>query len=109
MKNEFPCVFSEGLGQCTKTEVRFELNDNIRPIFKAKKYGPFSAVDAVNQEQERLEKMDVISKVNYLDWAAPTVYVKKKNKKDPSLCRPYIPITLTGRYFLKSKWWQNVF
>ena len=26
--NEFPCVFSEDLGQCTKTEVRFELKDN---------------------------------------------------------------------------------
>ena len=25
--------------------------------------------------------MGVISKVDYSDWAAPTVYVKKKNKK----------------------------
>ena len=32
--NEFPHVFPEGLGQCTKTVVRFELKDNIRAVFK---------------------------------------------------------------------------
>ena len=74
-------MFSEGLGQCMKTEVRFELKDNIRPVFKAKRNVPFLALDAVNQELEYLEKMEVISKVDNSDWAAPTVYVKKKNKK----------------------------
>ena len=81
MKNEFPRVFSEGLGQYTKTEVRFELNDNIRSVFKAKMNVPFTTLDSVNQELERSEKMGVISKVDYSDWATPTVYVKKKNKK----------------------------
>ena len=73
LKNEFPRVFSEGLGQCTKTEVRFQLKDNVRPVFKAKRNVPFSALDAVNQELERLKKMGVISKVDFSDWAATTV------------------------------------
>ena len=60
LKNEFPCMFSESLGQCTKTEVRFELKDNVRPVFKAKRNVPFSALDVVNQELERLEKIGVI-------------------------------------------------
>ena len=34
-----------------------------------------------NQELEQLEKMRIISKIDYPDWAAPTVYVKKKNEK----------------------------
>ena len=57
-----------------KTEVRFELKNNTRPV-------PFLALDAVNQELEHLEKMGVISKDSYSDWAAPMVYVKKKNRK----------------------------
>ena len=49
-------MFSEGLEQCMKTEVKFKLKDNIRPVFKVKKL-PFLALDAVNQELEHLEKI----------------------------------------------------
>ena len=31
LKKQFPHVFSEGIGECTKTKVRFELKDNINP------------------------------------------------------------------------------
>ena len=73
-------MFSEALGQCTKTEVRF---DNIRPVFKAKRNVSFLALDAVNQELEGLEKIGwgVISKVDNSDWDARPVYIKEKNKK----------------------------
>ena len=60
-------------------ENRFEVKDNIRPVFKAKRNVSSLALNAVNQEG--LEKIGVISKIDYSDWAAPTVYVKKKNKK----------------------------
>ena len=56
-----------------------ELKDNIRPIFKAKTNVPFSALDLVNQELERFEKMDVIFKDNYLE----------KEQKDPRMCRSF--------------------
>ena len=29
------------LGCCTEAEVKFELNDSVRPVFKPKKYIPF--------------------------------------------------------------------
>ena len=80
-------MFSEGVIQCTKTDVRFKLKDNIRLVFKAKSNVLFSVLDTVNQELEHLEKMEVISKVDYSDWAAPTAYVKKKKKKKPSMYR----------------------
>ena len=35
--NKFPEVFSEGLGRCTKTKVKFEVNETVKPIFKHKK------------------------------------------------------------------------
>ena len=74
-------MFSEGLEQYTKTKVRFKLKDNIISVFKEKKNILFSALNAVNQELERFEKMGVIFNVDYSNWAAPMVYVKKKNKK----------------------------
>ena len=67
----------------------------------------------MNQEQERLEKMGVISEVEYLDRASLTVYVrKKKNKKIRELAefstaikrlpeRQSIPFTFTEGNFFK--------
>ena len=75
MKKESPRVFSE---IHKKTAVGFKLKDNIRLVFKVKRIVPFSALDTVNQELENLEKIGVISKMNYSDWAAPIMYVKKK-------------------------------
>ena len=57
LKNDFPRVFFEGLGQSTKTKVSLELKDNIRPVFKEIRNISSSALDAVNQELERLEKL----------------------------------------------------
>ena len=37
LKSKFPRVFSEGLGVCTKTEVNFELKQNVKPVFKPKR------------------------------------------------------------------------
>ena len=38
-------------------------------------------IDPINKELERLENLGVLSKVDYSEWASPTVYVKKKNNK----------------------------
>ena len=81
LKAEFPRVFSEGLGHCVKTEAKFELKENATPVFKPKRNVPFSSMDAIEKELERLQKMDVIEKVDHTDWASLTVYVKKKNNK----------------------------
>ena len=81
LKSEFNKVFADKLGCCTKTEVRFELKDNVKPIFKPKRKVPFSSLERIDKELRRLEENGVIKKVNYSEWASPTVYVKKKNNK----------------------------
>ena len=81
LKNEFPNVFSEGLGECEKTKVKIELKDNVKPVFRPKRNVPFAALESVNAELERLEDLGVISKISYSDWASPTVYIRKKNNK----------------------------
>lgn len=81
LKTEFPNVFAEGLGLCIKTEAKFELKKNATPVFKPKRNVPFSAMDAIEKELDRLQQLEVIEKVNHTDWASPTVYVKKKNNR----------------------------
>lgn len=81
LKSEFPRVFSEGLGLCTKTEVNFELKQNVKPVFKPKRNVPFSSKEDIEIELQRLQENGVVEKVDYSEWASPTVYVKKKNKK----------------------------
>ena len=41
LKSEFNKLFADELGCCTKTEVRFELKDNVKPVFKPKRKVPF--------------------------------------------------------------------
>ena len=40
---------------------------------------PYGVVDALDKELDRLQTLGVISPVNYSDWAAPVVVVKKPN------------------------------
>ena len=37
VKNTFPHVFSEGLGKCVKTKVKFKLKENVKLVFKPNK------------------------------------------------------------------------
>ena len=64
-----------------KTEVRFELKDNVKPIFNPKRKVSFSLLETIDKELWRLEENEVIKKVDYSEWALPTVYVKKKSNK----------------------------
>ena len=48
LKGSFPEVFSVGLGKCTKTKAKFELKENICPIFRKKRNVPFAATKEIN-------------------------------------------------------------
>ena len=53
LKSEFNKVFVDKLGCCTKTEVRFKLKDNVKPIFKPKRKVPFSSLETIDKELHR--------------------------------------------------------
>ena len=61
--------------------MRFELKDNVKPVFKPKRKVPFSSLETIDKELRRLEENGVIKKVDYSEWASPSVYVKKKNNE----------------------------
>ena len=72
---------SSGLGTCIKAKTKFKVKENATPVFSPKRSVPLVALDPINKELERLEDLGVISKVDYSEWALPTVYMKKKNNK----------------------------
>ena len=81
LKKTFPEIFAASLGKCTKTAAKFKLIDNAQPIFKKKRSTPFASLEKINKELDRLVKTGILSKVEFSQWAAPTVYVKKKSKE----------------------------
>ena len=85
LKGSFPEVFSAGLGKCIKIKAEFELKENTRPIFRNKRNVPFAATEGINKELDRIVNMGILSKVELSEWAAPTVYIRKKIKGNPGM------------------------
>ena len=81
LKETFPSVFSDKLGRCTKATAKLELRDDQTPIFKKPRSVPFASREKIETELDRLVQTGVLTPINYSEWAAPTVYVKKKTKE----------------------------
>ena len=81
LKIKFPEIFSEGFGFCSKVKAKFEVKENVMPVFRLKRPVPYASFEIIDKELGRLEKLGVTETTDYSPWAAPTVYVKKKNDK----------------------------
>ncbi|XP_055522702.1 uncharacterized protein K02A2.6-like [Wyeomyia smithii] len=75
LKGEFPEVFCGELGVCTKTKVSLVLKAGMSPVFRPKR--PVAMYQAVDDELDRLERKQIITPVDYSEWAAPIVVVRK--------------------------------
>ena len=81
LKKTFPEIFATSLGKCIKTAAKFKLIDNAQPVFKKKRNMPFASLEKIIKELDRLVKTGILSKVEFSQWASPTVDVKKKSKE----------------------------
>ena len=83
LKDNFPEVFSAGLGKCTKIKANFELKENTRPIFRKKRNLPFATTEKINQEllpkQNKLQKTTLVSKKGST-WEKKFTLKKYQNK-----------------------------
>lgn len=79
LKAEYPEVFSTALGKCTKATIKLELKPDQRPVFRPKRPVAYSVYQAVDDELDRLEQLRIITPVDYSEWAAPIVVVRKAN------------------------------
>ena len=78
---DHPSIFAPGLGLCTKTKAHLQLRDDVQPKFLKARPLPFSRIDAVGKELQRLQDLKIVTKVDYSDWATPIVVVQKPSGK----------------------------
>ena len=79
--DQYPFVFSPGLGLCTKVKAQLLLKENAVPKFVKPRPGPFSRMEAVDKEVHRLEDLGIITRVDHSEYATPIVVVQKPNGK----------------------------
>ncbi|XP_003367098.1 retroviral aspartyl protease subfamily [Trichinella spiralis] len=75
---EFPEVFEDGLGHCTKVKAHVELKDGVVPVFRKPFPLAFAMHDAVEEELERYVDMGVLTPIDRSAWAASIVTVKDR-------------------------------
>ena len=81
LKSRYPTIFAEGLGTCQKQVAELQLRPGVVPICRKCRPIPHAAREAVEEELERLLKLEVIEPITHAEWAAPVVVVKKPNGK----------------------------
>ncbi|XP_062541724.1 uncharacterized protein K02A2.6-like [Armigeres subalbatus] len=79
LKTKFPEVFSEQLGLCTKAKVKLELRAGKTPVFRPKRPVAYAMYRTVDDELDRLEQDGIIKPVDFSEWAASIVVVRKAN------------------------------
>ncbi|XP_055543388.1 uncharacterized protein K02A2.6-like [Wyeomyia smithii] len=79
LKRVYPELFSNKLGLCTKTKIVLSLKDASKPVFRPRRPVAYAMQAIVDEELDRLERLNIISPVQYSEWAAPIVVVRKAN------------------------------
>ncbi|XP_053699347.1 uncharacterized protein K02A2.6-like [Sabethes cyaneus] len=87
-KAKFPDVFKPSLGHCKKMKVHLYLKPDARPVFKPKRPVPFTSIEKIDAELDRLQELGIITPVDFSQWAAPIVAVKKPGGK-VRICADY--------------------
>lgn len=88
LKASFPAVFDSSLGLCNKTKAKLCVKPESVPVFRPKRPVAYAMQSIVENEIQRLLDSNVISPVNYSDWAAPIVVIKK-TKGSIRLCADF--------------------
>ncbi|XP_053686398.1 uncharacterized protein K02A2.6-like [Sabethes cyaneus] len=81
-------IFKDSLEHCKKMTVRLFLKSNSKPIFCPKRPVPFNTISLVDAELTRLQSLGIIDPVDFSEWAAPIVAVRKPNGK-VRICADY--------------------
>lgn len=72
-------IFEPGVGKINGITVRLSVQENSQPIYKRARPVALPLVSKVSKEIERLVKEEIISKVNFSNYATPVVPIVKKD------------------------------
>ncbi|EFP11683.1 hypothetical protein CRE_27751 [Caenorhabditis remanei] len=101
LQTEFPKVFEDTLGLCTKEKALVRTLPNVNPTFKKCRPVPYGSEKPVEAELKRLEDMGVIEHISHSDWASPIVVVRKR-------IRGKCEYVLTSKVPLKGKIFSQI-
>ena len=78
---EYDTLFKEELGTVKSVEAKLRVKEEVKPKFFKPRPVPFALKAGIEEEIKRLIDLRVIEKIDYSEWAAPIVPVKKPNGK----------------------------
>ena len=77
----------KGVGNLKDFEVKLHTNPKVKPVIQAQRRIPFHIRKKVETELERLEKDDIIERVEgATQWVSPLVITPKKNSDEIRIC-----------------------
>ncbi|KAJ8733760.1 hypothetical protein PYW07_014311 [Mythimna separata] len=77
--DKFPDLWRDELGSFNKFKVSLKLKENAVPKFFKSRTVPFALKDKVEQELERLKKLNILVPIDHAPYATPIVPVLKEN------------------------------
>lgn len=76
---KFPALFEDSLGLCNKMQATLTLKPDARGVLRRARPVPFAAQEPIEAELKRLQLMGVITPIDFSEFTAPIVVVKKSN------------------------------
>ncbi|XP_043478167.1 uncharacterized protein K02A2.6-like [Leptopilina heterotoma] len=76
---EFEDTFSDKLGKYNVSKLKLHLKDNVEPVFCKPRPVPYALKVRLEDELDRLQRLEVLKLVEHADWATPIVPILKNN------------------------------
>jgi len=81
LQDKYPDLFSDKLGECTKTNVKLHLKPDAHSVHTPRCPVLLALEEQLSIELDRFVKNGILTFVNVSDWAAPIVAARKPNGK----------------------------
>ncbi|XP_054746090.1 uncharacterized protein K02A2.6-like [Anastrepha obliqua] len=81
IQQDYLDIFKPNLESCSTVTSALHLKPDAKPIFRAKRPVAYSMLPYIEEELNRLHQLGVITPVEFSEWAAPIVAVKKPSGK----------------------------
>ncbi|XP_054746058.1 uncharacterized protein K02A2.6-like [Anastrepha obliqua] len=81
IQQDYADIFKPNLESCSTVTSALHLKPDAKPIFRAKRPVAYSMLPYIEEELNRLHQLGVITPVEFSEWAAPIVAVKKPSGK----------------------------
>lgn len=88
LMQEFPNVFSSGIGNMTKHQVSLRVKPDANPKFFKARTVPYALKQKIERELDNLAQQGIISQISKSEWATPIVPLLKSNG-DIRICGDY--------------------